>query len=149
MSLTWRTAAVPADLPLLAAWNHRLIRDQGHRNPMLGPDLAQRMQGWLEAEYRAAIFFDAAEAVGYALYRPEADAIHLRHFFIRSESRRRGFGRAGFGLLHREVWPPGTRVTVDVLCHNAAGIAFWRAVGFRDYSLTLEIVPPEEGLRRE
>ena len=149
MSITWRSAAVPADVPLLAAWNHQLIRDQGHRNPMLGPDLARRMQSWLEAEYRAAVFFDAAEAVGYALYRPELDAIHLRHFFIRPESRRCGLGRAGFALLRREVWPPEARVTVDVLCHNAPGVAFWRAVGFRDYSLTLEIVPPVQVLADE
>ena len=143
MNITWRIAAVPADVPLLAAWNYQLIRDQGHRNPMLGPDLAQRMQGWLEAEYRAVIFADAAETVGYALYRPDTDATHLRHFFIRPESRRHGLGWAAFALLRREVWPPDTRVTVDVLCHNAAGVAFWRAVGFRDYSLTLEIMPPD------
>ena len=142
MSLTWRTAVAPADVPLLAAWNLQLIRDQGHRNPMTAPELAQRMQGWLEAEYRAVVFADAVEAVGYALYRSEFDAIHLRQFFIRAESRRRGFGRAGVALLCGEVWPPDARVTVDVLCHNAPGIAFWRAVGFRDYSLTLEIVPP-------
>ena len=149
MSITWRTAAAPADVPLLAAWNQRLIRDEGHRNPMTVPTLAHRMQGWLETDFRAVLFVEAAEAVGYALYRPEADAIHLRHFFIRSESRRRGFGRAGFGLLRREIWPPGVRLTVNVLCHNAAGVAFWRAVGVRDYCLMLEIVPPEEGNPRE
>ena len=142
MSLTWRNAPVTADGPLLAAWNPRRIRDEGHRNPMTLPELARRMQGWLEAEYRAVVFVEAGEAVGYALYRPEADAIHLRQFFLRAESRQRGFGRAGVALLRREVWPPDARVTVDVLCHNAPGIAFWRAVGFRDYSLTLEIVPP-------
>ena len=142
MSVTWRTATAPADVPLLAAWNHRLIRDEGHRNPMTVPELARRMQGWLEAEYRAVIFSEAAEAVGYAVYRQEADAIHLRHFFIRSESRRRGLGRAGFALLRREVWPPGLRLSVNVLCRNAPGTAFWRSLGFHDYCLTLEIVPP-------
>ena len=141
MNITCRPANVPGDIPLLAAWNHRLIRDEGHRNPMTVPELARRMQGWLEAEYRAVVFWDAAEAGGYALYRHDTDAIHLRHFFIRSESRRRGLGRAGFALLLREVWPPGVRLTVNVLCHNAPGVAFWQAVGFRDYCLTLEIAP--------
>jgi len=30
---------------------------------------------------------------------------------------------------------------VDVLCGNTAGIDFWRSVGYRDYSLTMEIMP--------
>jgi hypothetical protein len=29
-------------------------------------------------------------------------------------------------------------VRVDVLVGNAAGVAFWRAVGFADYAVTLE-----------
>lgn len=143
MSITWRTATVPADVSLLAAWNHQLIRDEGHRNPMTVPELARRMQDWLEVEYQAVIFSDAAQAVGYALYRPDADTIHLRHFFIRPEFRRCGLGRAAFERLRREIWPPGVRLTVNVLCHNAPGVAFWRAVGFRDYCLTLEILPPD------
>ena len=141
MSITCRPADVPADIPRLAAWNHRLIRDEGHRNPMTVPELARRMRDWLEAEYRAVIFSDAAAAIGYALYRRDADAIHLRHFFIRAGSRRRGLGRAGFALLRHEVWPPNVRLTVNVLCHNAPGVGFWRAVGFRDYCLTLEMAP--------
>jgi len=30
---------------------------------------------------------------------------------------------------------------VDVLCRNTSGVAFWRSVGYSDYSLTLEIMP--------
>ena len=37
-----------------------------------------------------------------------------------------------------EVWPEGARVTVEVLVHNRVGVAFWRALGFQDYALTLE-----------
>ena len=33
------------------------------------------------------------------------------------------------------------RITVDVLCQNEVGVAFWRAMGFTDYCLTLEIYP--------
>jgi hypothetical protein len=32
-------------------------------------------------------------------------------------------------------------VRVEVLVGNADGLAFWRAVGFRDYALTLEADP--------
>ncbi len=30
---------------------------------------------------------------------------------------------------------------MDVLCHNSGAIAFWKSVGFTDYSLSLEIFP--------
>ncbi len=36
-------------------------------------------------------------------------------------------------------WRPGKRVTVSVLVSNTVGLAFWRAVGFHDYALTLEM----------
>jgi predicted acetyltransferase len=32
-------------------------------------------------------------------------------------------------------------LTVDVLLKNTAAIAFWRAVGYKDYCLALEILP--------
>jgi hypothetical protein len=32
-------------------------------------------------------------------------------------------------------------LTVEVLVANTPAVAFWRAVGYRDHSLVLEIVP--------
>jgi hypothetical protein len=32
-------------------------------------------------------------------------------------------------------------LTVDVLVTNHSALAFWRAVGYQDYALTLEIMP--------
>jgi hypothetical protein len=57
------------------------------------------------------------------------------------DRRRAGIGRRAFEILGREVWPRSVRLTVDVLCANQSGIAFWRSVGYRDYCLTLEIMP--------
>jgi hypothetical protein len=42
--------------------------------------------------------------------------------------------------LAAHIWA-GQRLRLDVLTGNAAGIAFWRAVGFQDYCLTLEREP--------
>ena len=44
-------------------------------------------------------------------------------------------------LLIDQIWPPGRRLTVEVLCVNGAGVAFWKAMGYREYSLCLEIMP--------
>jgi|HubBroStandDraft_4_1064222.scaffolds.fasta_scaffold242884_3 ribosomal protein S18 acetylase RimI-like enzyme len=54
---------------------------------------------------------------------------------------RMGAGRKCMKILFFEVWPRDKRILVDVLCHNSAAIAFWRSVGFTDYSLSLEIYP--------
>jgi GNAT superfamily N-acetyltransferase len=128
------------DCAFLAAKNHEFIRDEGHRNTMTIPELEQRMREWLAGgKYRAVIFEDDSMPVAYALYCAEEDSgIYLRHFFVFREHRREGVGRAAIELLFSEVFPRGSRVTVGVLSGNESGRRFWEAVGFRDYSLTLE-----------
>lgn len=139
MKLSWREVVV-SDLGLLAEWNHQLIQDEGHRNPMTVEQLAERMKNWLQGEYRAVIFTND-EPVGYALFKTEEELIYLRQFFVRRDRRRCGIGKMAFQILRAEVWPSDVRLSVDVLCRNSAGVAFWRSVGYRDYCLTLEILP--------
>jgi GNAT superfamily N-acetyltransferase len=127
-----------ADAQILGELNYQLIRDEGHRNRMTIPELVTRMEGLLAGGYRASIFEDATGVLAYALYREETDHIYLRQFFVQRQHRRSGVGRRCFEMLVSEIWPKNKRITVNVLCHNQAGIAFWRAVGFNDYCLTLE-----------
>jgi len=138
--MRWRYAD-QIDAVFLAEWNHRLIREEGHRNRMTVPELADRMRGWLQGEYKAVIFSSEVAAVGYAVFREETEIVYLRQFFIDPESRRRGYGRSGFEILRDAVWPKDKRLVVEVLCHNPSGIAFWRAMGYTEYCLTLEIMP--------
>ena len=139
MKLTWRHAS-DADLGLLAEWNHQLIQDEGHRNPMTVAQLEERMKQWLRGEYQAIVFSED-EPVGYALYKQTIESIYLRQFFVLRSRRSSGIGRAVFAILQRQIWPPDVRLTVDVLCRNSGGIAFWRSLGYQDYCLTLEIMP--------
>jgi GNAT superfamily N-acetyltransferase len=139
MKLSWRYAT-HANLGLLADWNLQLIQDEGHRNPMTTGELEARMKGWLRKEYKAVIF-SGPDDVAYALFKKEPTVIYLRHLFVRRDLRRRGIGREAFALLRKDIWPSDIRLTVDVLCGNAAAIEFWRSVGYRDYSLTMEIMP--------
>jgi hypothetical protein len=50
-------------------------------------------------------------------------------------------GRKAFEILRSQIWPASKRLTVEVLVQNAAAVAFWRAVGCKDYSLKLENLP--------
>ncbi|HXR46088.1 MAG TPA: GNAT family N-acetyltransferase [Candidatus Limnocylindrales bacterium] len=138
--MTFRRATLN-DCARLAALNQQLIRDEGHRNPMTVPELEQRMKAWLTSEYAAVLFEDDAEAVAYALYREEPEEIYLRQLFVVRNRRRRGIGRQAMEILRSQIWPKHKRLTVEVLVRNTAAITFWRAVGYQDYSLTLEILP--------
>ena len=141
MKLTWRFAS-EADLDLLADWNRRLIVEDLHRNYLTVPELRARLEGWMSArEYQPVIFSDS-EPVAHAVYRVDKDMIYLRQFYVRADRRRAGIGRAAFGILRDEIWPKSTRIVIDALVReNGSSVPFWRAVGCRDYNLTLEIMP--------
>ena len=140
--MNYRRAMI-VDCAALAEMNHQLIRDEGHRNKMTVPELEQRMRGWLASgEYAGIIFeMDGAVVVAYALYREQPEEIYLRQLFVARNRRRQGIGRAAMEILRTKVWQPRKRLMVDVLIHNEPAVAFWRAVGYKDYCLTLEIMP--------
>jgi predicted acetyltransferase len=140
MQMTFRRATLD-DCAVLAALNHQLIHDEGHHNPMTVQELEQRMKGWLASEYAAVLFENDAEVVAYALYREEPEEIYLRQLFVVRNRRRQGLGRQAMEILRTQIWPKHKRLTVGVLVRNTAAIAFWRAAGYEDYSLTLEILP--------
>jgi hypothetical protein len=106
--MDFRTATL-LDVPLLARLNKQLINDERHRNTMSIEQLADRMSNWLETEYQATIFSLADKVVGAAVE-----------------------------WLRCHDWADAGRLRLDVLIGNERGIAFWRAVGFTDYCLTLE-----------
>jgi predicted acetyltransferase len=137
--------ATNSDIAWLAEANQQLLQDEGHRNRMMPlPELEDRMRGWLKAEYEAVIFEHEGRPVAYALYRPDGDGIYLRQFFVDRKYRRRGFGRQAIKLLISKIWPREKRVTVDVLTNNQIGYAFWKSSGFKDYAITLEMMPEEK-----
>lgn len=127
------------DCRLLAELNYQLIRDEGHRNPMSVSELDQRMRDWLAGEYRAVMFDEGGEVVAYALFTEKSDEIYLRQLFVARHKRRQGIGRRAVEILRSQIWPKNKRLTVEVLVANEQAVRFWRAVGYVDYALTLEI----------
>ncbi len=73
--------------------------------------------------------------MAYALFRETAAEVYLRQFFVVRHRRR------AIAELCAQVWPRHKRWTVSVLVKNAPAVAFWRAMGYTDYALTLEIMP--------
>jgi ribosomal protein S18 acetylase RimI-like enzyme len=106
-------------------------------------ELESRMRGWLASEYRAAIFEVASEPVAYALYRMENDGLHVRQFFVARGHRRKGLGRRALTLFCGKLVPDGATLSLDVLAHNHNGLAFWRALGFREYKVSFRLAPSQ------
>jgi ribosomal protein S18 acetylase RimI-like enzyme len=138
--ITFRAATLD-DCGVLAELNHQLIRDEGHRNPMTVAQLQERMRGFLEGEYRAVLFEEGGKVVAYALFREQPEEIYLRQLFVVRDRRRQEIGRRAVDILRSQVWPKAKRLTVEVLVANPGAVAFWRKVGYADYSLRLEIMP--------
>lgn len=137
MHVQYRPASV-ADASAIAPMNAQLIRDEGHRNPMTVPQLAERMAEWLKGDYQAHLFELQSKTIGYALYRFEPDCTYLRQLFVEPEQRRRGVGRNALEWLRMNAWKGRPRVRIDVLVGNRSGLEFWHSVGFTDYCLTME-----------
>ena len=131
------------DAALLAELNHQLIREEGHRNPMTVPQLEARMRRWLIIGYVAVIFEDDSDVVAYAVYLEDDRQVYLRHFFVVPHRRRAGEGREAIRHLREQLWSRDKRLVVEVLWHNERGVRFWKAMGFREYSLALEILPDD------
>lgn len=127
-----------ADSPKLAEMNYKLIRDEGHRNPMNKVQLTRRMKNWLRGEYQACLFEEHGEIIGYCLYRKEEGFIYIRQFFIDRVFREQGLGREAFKLVLKGFWKKPLILRLDVLVGNKTGIGFWRNMGFKDYCLTME-----------
>ena len=138
----YRTATLD-DVPLLAELNRQLVEDEGHRNQARGlPWFEQRMRQFLTVKYTALIFEERGRPVAYALFCDKEDSVHLRQFLVCRDCRRQGHGREAMRILVEQVWPRDKRLTVGVLCRNKVGYAFWKAMGFEDYSVELEMPPP-------
>jgi ribosomal protein S18 acetylase RimI-like enzyme len=129
------------DVPLLAEMNRQLTEDEQHRNRFRDQEwFAQRMRSFLSGEYQAVLFEWQGRPAAYALYRPDGEeSIYLRQIFVARDCRRRGIARQAIAILREHYWPKEKRIAVDVLAGNAAAIALYKAVGFRDYAVQMEM----------
>lgn len=115
--------ATPDDCPALAEMNRQLIDDEGELNSMTVAELERRMKDWLLiGAYTGFLFKLRGEIIGYALVNlPD---MWMRHFFIRREHRRQGYGRASVALLFDRLG--AKEIGLSCLLTNSPGMAFWR-----------------------
>jgi len=132
--------AESAEAPLLATLNFQLDEDEPHPNPLPLSALTERMDRWIKSgEYDVLLFRRGDRVVGYAAWRLEDRGVYLRHFFICRDQRRQGWGRAAMRLLRRDVFPKDRPVQIESTIGNKSAIAFWHAIGFQDFGLSMEL----------
>jgi GNAT superfamily N-acetyltransferase len=132
--------ATRAEAPLLAELNRQLDEDEPHPHPLPLSALNERMARWIETgEYDVLLFRRGERIAGYATWRMEDRGVYVRHFFICRDQRRQGLGRAVMKLLCRDVLPKDAPIQIDAVIGNKDGIAFWHAIGFRDFGLSMEL----------
>ncbi|MEM8744823.1 MAG: GNAT family N-acetyltransferase [Pseudomonadota bacterium] len=135
------------DLDLLAQMNHRLIEDEGHRNPMTVPELKERFKRFVaEDGWSVDLLMSGDEVIGFATHRYEVDeaaeggrSAQLRQFFIDRQHRGAGVGRAALKALIQARFKPGERIVLHVLENNLRGQAFWSRTGFVPYGRVMEM----------
>ncbi|MAS36895.1 MAG: hypothetical protein CL610_23025 [Anaerolineaceae bacterium] len=130
--------ATPDDYDLLATMNRELMMDEGSRDVMSVPDLAERMRRWLKQGWSALLVLMNKVVIGYILYQQRPDSTHtdqlevyVRHYFIRSVFRGKGLGAAAFERIQTEYVPAGATIVLDVLATNPGARRFWEKMGFQ------------------
>ncbi|MFN2152131.1 MAG: GNAT family N-acetyltransferase [Anaerolineales bacterium] len=131
---------VPAtleDVEILAQLNKRLIEDERYPNPMDVAQLAERMTGWLQAEYQGYLVIINENIAAYCLYRDDDKYYYLRHLYVDRGFRRQGIATQLLDWMYAHIWTD-KRVRLDVLIHNKTAIAFYQKYGFEIRVLSME-----------
>jgi ribosomal protein S18 acetylase RimI-like enzyme len=129
--------ATLADVDTLAVLNKRLIEDEKHPNPMNVEQLAERMSGWLQAEYCGYLAFIDDRILAYCLYRDDGKYYYLRHLYVDRDFRRQGIAKRLLDWMYAHIWTD-KKVRLDVLAHNESAISFYERYGFQIRVLRLE-----------
>lgn len=123
------------DVPQLAVMNKHLIEDEKSNNPMRVEELEQRMQGFLSSDYKAYLFVEDENILGYALVRHTSTPLYLRQFYIKREFRRQHYGKMAFERLMKYI--QADAINIDVLPWNERGRLFWKSCGFEDMCISM------------
>lgn len=123
--------AAPEDFPHLLLMNKQLMEDEQFDRPLSDDGLKKRWDEFLAGDrYRVLLFEEEKNTIGYAVVHMDRTPLYLRHFFIKREFRKRGYGTESFHKM-LDFLNTGA-IDLDVMSWNDRGYRFWRSLGFTE-----------------
>jgi RimJ/RimL family protein N-acetyltransferase len=119
-----------SQINLLVEMNKKLVNDENYDRPLSHEKLVERWHSFFSDKYRIYIFEKDSKIVGYCVIHDDQDPKYIRHFYIKDEFRGKNLGRTAFELLLKEL--NVSEIDLDVMHWNKDGIAFWKALGFKE-----------------
>jgi GNAT superfamily N-acetyltransferase len=111
--------------------NKQLMEDEQYDRALSDEDLQKRWTSFLsELRYRVLLFLESGDVIGYAVVHMDQEPLYLRHFFIKREYRKKGYGTKSFNTM-LEYLDTDT-IDLDVMSWNQRGYDFWRSLGFQE-----------------
>jgi GNAT superfamily N-acetyltransferase len=131
------------DVPMLARWEALLADEERDLDEMPLAYREARLREWIaSAQCIVHVFERQRVPAGFVIWGTHGPReVFVRQFYIEPGARRQGLGRSGVSLMRTQVWPRDARISLRVLVGSRAYLAFWRACGFSDFSITLEQLP--------
>lgn len=139
--------ASESDYDLLAGMSRASLVESGQVGTRSPGFFRSRLEELVAAGYEAVVVYrtDLAEhrPAGFALYRINPRFVHLRTLYIQDPRGERRAYRRVFELLLQARWGSLAHVRVDVpvrpRSERVTDAFFWQSLGFRGYSLRLEL----------
>ena len=97
----------------------------------------------MDGDYKAVLFELSMEPVAYALYRTTEDGLYIRQFYVLRSWRRQGIGRQAMSRFRNQIVEANQALYLEAFTHNDRAIAFWKALGFREHTLSFRLEPEE------
>ena len=121
-----------SDRELLLDMNRQLMEDEKYDRVPAEEVLSRRWDEFLSLDRFGVYLFRTADSrvAGYAVVHLDEEPRYLRHFFIRREERRHGYGTAAFHALLETL--DVRRMDLDVMSWNERGRGFWKSLGFTE-----------------
>jgi RimJ/RimL family protein N-acetyltransferase len=125
------TTSTETDKDILLKMNKQLMEDEQFDRILSDEILSNKWDEFLtDDKFTVVLFLIDDDITGYAIVQTDLKPLYLRHFFIKREFRRKGYGRESFNAMLEFL--NTNEIDLDVMSWNERGMKFWESLGFTE-----------------